>query len=69
KANTRLQYLIKDGRVKVKKPQTEVYNLNKLLKGRLPATAFYNLSNYLKDGYGVTTKKNGHYAYLRKAAD
>ncbi|MBN6076036.1 sel1 repeat family protein [Aggregatibacter actinomycetemcomitans] len=69
KANTRLQYLIKDGRVKVKKPQTEVYNLNKLLEGRLPATAFYNLSNYLKDGYGVTTKKNGHYAYLRKAAD
>ncbi|MBN6076042.1 sel1 repeat family protein [Aggregatibacter actinomycetemcomitans] len=69
KANTRLQYLIKDGRVKVKKPQTEVYNLNKLLESQLPATAFYNLSNYLKDGYGVTTQKNGHYAYLRKAAD
>ncbi|PJG84706.1 DUF6396 domain-containing protein [Conservatibacter flavescens] len=70
KANQRLQYLLKSGRVVVKNPQDEVYYLNKALEKQLPATAYYNLYEYLGSKYGVTTKeKGGKYAYLRQAAE
>ena len=70
KANIRLQYLLKSGRVITQNPKDEVYNLNKQLEKQLPATAYYNLYGYLTKGYGVkTAKKEGRFAYLRKAAD
>ena len=69
KANIRLQYLLKSGRISTDMPQTEVHNLNEELAKQLPATAYYNLYGYLDVGYGVRTEKDGKYAYLRKAAD
>ena len=69
KANIRLQYLLKSGRISSDMPQTEVHNLNEELTKQLPATAYYNLYGYLDVGYGVRTEKDGKYAYLRKAAD
>ncbi|WP_418067332.1 sel1 repeat family protein [Rodentibacter caecimuris] len=69
KANIRLQYLLKSGRISSDMPQTEVHNLNEELAQQLPATAYYNLYGYLDVGYGVRTEKDGKYAYLRKAAD
>ncbi|MCX2961808.1 sel1 repeat family protein [Rodentibacter caecimuris] len=69
KANIRLQYLLKSGRISADMPQTEVHNLNEELAKQLPATAYYNLYGYLDVGYGVRTEKDGQYAYLRKAAD
>ena len=69
KANIRLQYLLKSGRMSSDMPQTEVHNLNEELAKQLPATAYYNLYGYLDVGYGVRTEKDGKYAYLRKAAD
>ena len=69
KANIRLQYLLKSGRISSDMPQTEVHNLNEELAKQLPATAYYNLYGYLDVGYGVRTEKGGKYAYLRKAAD
>ena len=69
KANVRLQYLLKSGRISSDMPQTEVHNLNEELAKQLPATAYYNLYGYLDVGYGVRTEKGGKYAYLRKAAD
>ena len=69
KANIRLQYLLKSGRISSDMPQTEVINLNEELAKQLPATAYYNLYGYLDVGYGVRTEKDGKYAYLRKAAD
>ena len=69
KANIRLQYLLKSGRISSDMPQTEVHNLNEELAKQLPATAYYNLYGYLDVGYGVRTEKDGKYAYLRKAAD
>ena len=69
KANIRLQYLLKSGRISSDMPQTEVLNLNEELAKQLPATAYYNLYGYLDVGYGVHTEKDGKYAYLRKAAD
>lgn len=69
KANIRLQYLLKSGRISTDMPQTEVHNLNEELAKQLPATAYYNLYGYLDVGYGVRTEKDGQYAYLRKAAD
>ncbi|OOF78472.1 hypothetical protein BKG96_05700 [Rodentibacter caecimuris] len=69
KANIRLQYLLKSGRISSDMPQTEVHNLNEELAKQLPATAYYNLYGYLDVGYGVRTEKDGQYAYLRKAAD
>ena len=69
KANIRLQYLLKSGRISSDMPQTEVLNLNEELAKQLPATAYYNLYGYLDVGYGVRTEKDGKYAYLRKAAD
>ncbi|KMK52390.1 hypothetical protein RO21_01210 [[Actinobacillus] muris] len=69
KANLRLQWLIETGRVAVKKPQTEVYLLNKELEKQLPATAMYKLYYHLDSRYGVSTKPGGQFAYLRKAAD
>ena len=69
KANIRLQYLLKSGRISSDMPQTEVHNLNEELAKQLPATAYYNLYGYLDVGYGVHTEKDGKYAYLRKAAD
>ena len=69
KANIRLQYLLKSGRISSDMPQTEVHNLNEELAKQLPATAYYNLYGYLDVGYGVRTEKYGKYAYLRKAAD
>ena len=70
KANIRLQYLLQSGRVTTQNPKDEVYNLNKQLEKQLPATAYYNLYGYLTKGYGVkTAKKEGRFAYLRKAAD
>ena len=69
KANVRLQYLLKSGRISTDMPQTEVHNLNEELAKQLPATAYYNLYGYLDVGYGVRTEKDGKYAYLRKAAD
>ena len=69
KANVRLQYLLKSGRISSDMPQTEVHNLNEELAKQLPATAYYNLYGYLDVGYGVRTEKDGKYAYLRKAAD
>ena len=70
KANIRLQYLLQSGRVITQNPKDEVYNLNKQLEKQLPATAYYNLYGYLTKGYGVkTAKKEGRFAYLRKAAD
>ena len=69
KANIRLQYLLKSGRISSDMPQTEVHNLNEELAKQLPATAYYNLYGYLDIGYGVRTEKDGKYAYLRKAAD
>ena len=69
KANIRLQYLLKSGRISSDIPQTEVHNLNEELAKQLPATAYYNLYGYLDVGYGVRTEKDGKYAYLRKAAD
>lgn len=69
KANIRLQYLLKSGRISSDMPQTEVHNLNEALAKQLPATAYYNLYGYLDVGYGVRTEKDGKYAYLRKAAD
>ena len=69
KANIRLQYLLKSGRISSDMPQIEVHNLNEELAKQLPATAYYNLYGYLDVGYGVRTEKDGKYAYLRKAAD
>ncbi|OOF39529.1 hypothetical protein BKK49_07845 [Rodentibacter rarus] len=69
KANLRLQWLLETGRVVVKKPQTEVYYLNKELEKTLPATAMYKLYYHLEGGYGVKTVKGGKLAYLRRAAD
>ena len=69
KANIRLQYLLKSGRISTDMPQTEVHNLNEVLAKQLPATAYYNLYGYLDVGYGVRTEKDGKYAYLRRAAD
>ena len=69
KANIRLQYLLKSGRISTDMPQTEVHNLNEELAKQLPATAYYNLYGYLDVGYGVRTEKDGKYAYLRRAAD
>ena len=69
KANIRLQYLLKSGRISSDMSQTEVHNLNEELAKQLPATAYYNLYGYLDVGYGVRTEKDGKYAYLRKAAD
>ena len=70
KANIRLQYLLQSGRVTAQNPKDEVYNLNRQLEKQLPATAYYNLYGYLTKGYGVkTAKKEGRFAYLRKAAD
>ncbi|WP_109422890.1 DUF6396 domain-containing protein, partial [Aggregatibacter actinomycetemcomitans] len=69
KANIRLQYLLKSGRISSDMPQTEVHNLNEALAKQLPATAYYNLYGYLDVGYGVRTEADGKYAYLRKAAD
>ena len=69
KANIRLQYLLKSGRISSDMPQTEVHNLNEELAKQLPATAYYNLYGYLDVDYGVRTEKDGKYAYLRKAAD
>ena len=69
KANIRLQYLLKSGRISSDMPQTEVHNLNEELAKQLPATAYSNLYGYLDVGYGVRTEKDGKYAYLRKAAD
>ena len=69
KANIRLQYLLKSGRISSDMPQSEVHNLNEELAKQLPATAYYNLYGYLDVGYGVRTEKDGKYAYLRKAAD
>ena len=69
KANIRLQYLLKSGRISSDMPQTEVHNLNEELAKQLPVTAYYNLYGYLDVGYGVRTEKDGKYAYLRKAAD
>ena len=70
KANIRLQYLLQSGRVITQNPKDEVYNLNRQLEKQLPATAYYNLYGYLTKGYGVkTAKKEGRFAYLRKAAD
>ena len=69
KANIRLQYLLKSGRISSDMPQTEVHNLNEELAKQQPATAYYNLYGYLDVGYGVRTEKDGKYAYLRKAAD
>ncbi|TYA48472.1 SEL1-like repeat protein [Aggregatibacter actinomycetemcomitans] len=69
KANLRLQYLLKSGRISTKTPQTEVHNLNEALAKQLPATAYYKLYGYLGVGYGVRTEADGKYAYLRKAAD
>ena len=69
KANIRLQYLLKSGRISSDMPQTEVHNLNEELAKQLPATAYYNLYGYLDEDYGVRTEEGGKYAYLRKAAD
>ena len=69
KANIRLQYLLKSGRISSDMPQIEVHNLNEELAKQLPATAYYNLYGYLDVGYGVRTEKDGKYAYLRRAAD
>ena len=69
KANIRLQYLLKSGRISSDMPQTEVHNLNEELAKQLPATAYYNLYGYLDVGYGVRTEKDGKYAFLRIAAD
>ena len=69
KANIRLQYLLKSGRISSDMPQTEVHNLNEELAKQLPATAYYNLYGYLDEGYGGRTEKDGKYADLRKAAD
>ena len=69
KANIRLQYLLKSGRISSDMPQTEVHNLNEELAKQLPATAYYNLYGYLDVGYGVRTEKDGKYVYLRRAAD
>ncbi|KOE65024.1 SEL1-like repeat protein, partial [Aggregatibacter actinomycetemcomitans] len=69
KANLRLQYLLKSGRISTAMPQTEVHNLNEVLAKQLPATAYYKLYGYLDVGYGVRTEADGKYAYLRKAAD
>ncbi|KOE30347.1 hypothetical protein D17P3_0310435, partial [Aggregatibacter actinomycetemcomitans D17P-3] len=69
KANLRLQYLLKSGRISTAMPQTEVHNLNEALAKQLPATAYYKLYGYLDVGYGVRTETDGKYAYLRKAAD
>ncbi|MBN6069828.1 sel1 repeat family protein, partial [Aggregatibacter actinomycetemcomitans] len=69
KANLRLQYLLKSGRISSNMPQTEVHNLNEVLAKQLPATAYYKLYGYLDVSYGVRTEADGKYAYLRKAAD
>ncbi|MFZ7231031.1 DUF6396 domain-containing protein [Avibacterium avium] len=68
-ANLRLQWLLETKRVVVKKPQTEVYHLNKELEKTLPATAMYKLYYHLDSNYGVKTTPGGKFAYLRKAAD
>ncbi|TCP96050.1 hypothetical protein EDC44_106117 [Cricetibacter osteomyelitidis] len=69
KANLRLQYLLKSGRISSQFPQSEVHSLNEHFAQQLPATAYYKLYSYLDIGYGVRTEKDGKYAYLRKAAD
>ena len=62
--------MLQSGRVITQNPKDEVYNLNRQLEKQLPATAYYNLYGYLTKGYGVkTAKKEGRFAYLRKAAD
>ena len=67
-ANLRLQYLLTSGRLKVKKSDREVVALNDLLMQQLPATAHYLTYQYLQKGI-LKSKKDGAYAYLRKAAD
>lgn len=69
KANIRLQYLLETKRFAPEKPQTELYNLNKELEKQLPATAMYKLYYHLGGNFGVSTEKEGSFAFLRKAAD
>ena len=67
-ANLRLQYLLTSGRLKVKKSEEEAVALNNQLMQQLPATAHYLTYQYLLKGI-LKSKKDGAYAYLRKAAD
>ncbi len=67
KANVRLQYLLRTGRVNGPNAKKETLKLNDLLMNQLPGTAHYHSYLYLKYGYGLIGADE--LAYLRKAAD
>lgn len=67
KANVRLQYLLRTGRVNAPNAKKETLKLNDLLMNQLPGTAHYHSYLYLKYGYGLIGADE--LAYLRKAAD
>ena len=67
KANVRLQYLLRTGRVNAPNAKKETLKLNDLLMNQLPGTAHYHSYLYLKHGYGLIGADE--LAYLRKAAD
>ena len=67
KANVRLQYLLRTGRVNASNAKKETLKLNDLLMNQLPGTAHYHSYLYLKYGYGLIGADE--LAYLRKAAD
>ena len=67
KANVRLQYLLRTGRVNAPNAKKETLKLNDLLMKQLPGTAHYHSYLYLKYGYGLIGADE--LAYLRKAAD
>ena len=67
KANVRLQYLLRTGRVNAPNAKKETLKLNDLLMNQLPGTAYYHSYLYLKHGYGLIGADE--LAYLRKAAD
>ena len=67
KANVRLQYLLRTGRVNAPNAKKETLKLNDLLMNQLPCSAHYHSYLYLKHGYGLIGADE--LAYLRKAAD
>ena len=67
KANVRLQYLLRTGRVNAPNAKKETLKLNDLLMNQLPGTAHYHSYLYLKHGYSLIGADE--LAYLRKAAD
>ncbi|KMK50408.1 hypothetical protein RO21_12010, partial [[Actinobacillus] muris] len=73
KANIRLQYLLKTGRVSYSGQrlwsEDLVNDLNKQLAEQLLATAYYNLQGNVEQGYGVAGTDGTRWALLHRAAE